>query len=99
MKHFRIPAYMFYGIVILIVALFLISYFGIKDANSCLSNPFVYGANKGSTSDSGDMFCTCIFDNNRYAPLYFDKENITVRLSDFITQNSSELLGVVLNES
>lgn len=77
MKSIQVSPIILGAIVILIVALFAISYFGIKDANSCLSNPLVYGAEKATSLDTGDLFCSCSFTNPRYTPLYFTADGMS----------------------
>lgn len=99
MKYFRVPSYIVYSMILIVVGLFLISYYGIKDANACLNNPLVYGATKASSLEGGDMFCSCSFDNELYAPLFFDKDNITTNLLDFTSEALSQPTGGIINES
>lgn len=69
---------MIYTLLGAILALVLIFSFAFKDGDQCLSNPLVYGAEKGSQSSGGDLFCTCTFANPDYYPIHFNKENMTV---------------------
>lgn len=58
---------------------FVIVLFMVKDGNSCISNPFLYGAEKAQTVDSGELSCQCSFPYNpNYSPFRFDKDNITI---------------------
>lgn len=72
-------------IIFILCFLFLVMGFcitlGFKDAKQCLGNPFVYGANEIENKETGDLYCTCYFENLKYAPFYFNNEEINV-LSD-----------------
>ncbi len=68
-------------IYVLLACLFLvlvIFVFALKDGNECVANPLQYGAERGSQSEGGDLFCTCYFENPSYYPLIFNKDNISV---------------------
>ena len=49
---------------------------GMKDAQQCLSNPFVFGANKITNYDTGGIRCTCSFQSPFYARFSFDTESV-----------------------
>ncbi len=55
---------------------------GFKDANQCLGNPFIYGANELESEVTGKLYCTCYFGSPEYAPFYFNNEEVAV-LTDF----------------
>ncbi len=54
---------------------------GLKDSKECLGNPLIYGANKISTPETGDLFCTCSFSSPDYAPFYFNEEKVSTLTS------------------
>lgn len=87
MGTLKIPTYVAYAFVILLFLVIGLFFFAVKDANECLANPFVYGAGKGTTDDSGKMFCTCSFSNQLYAPLYFNDQDISTD-RDYIVTNA-----------
>lgn len=78
MKNITIPTYLLYTLIVAILLISVIFFFAMKDGNKCIGNPLVYGAQKASTSDSGDITCSCSFSNPSYAPFYFDKNNMSV---------------------
>jgi len=86
MKLLNIHPVVFHGMWIIILSLLAIAYFGISDANACLGNPLVYGANKATTDVTGEMFCSCTFSNPSYAPLYFNHENISVNAEELFAE-------------
>ena len=52
-------------ILILIVIILLLSAFsmiGLKKADKCVSNPFVYGANELSRTNNAELRCSCSLD-------------------------------------
>ncbi len=53
-------------------------FFGLKDAEQCLRNPFKYGVDKIVNEDTGDIHCNCYFENPKYSSFYFTKEEIGV---------------------
>ena len=53
---------------------------GFKDYKACSGNPFTYGAEKMEGDRQGDLFCTCRFSNQDYAPFYFNNEEVAVLL-------------------
>lgn len=70
-------------LALLILGYLLIGYvgfFGFKDYKACSGNPFTYGAEKISSDATGDLFCTCTFSNPKYAPFYFNEEEVAVLL-------------------
>ena len=70
-----------------------------KDANSCLNNPLVYGAGKGSTTDGGNMFCSCSFEKDSEQRLLQMKVNTEISRSAMLeafVQISSVAISVYL---
>ncbi len=59
---------------LLLAGLFLV--LGIKDGQKCIGNPFIYGVNKMTSIETGDISCICNFGSPRYAPFYFDNDSI-----------------------
>lgn len=57
----------------------LIFLFSLNDGNDCLKNPLTYGAEKMSTTDTGNFSCSCSFTNLKYGQVYFDRNNISVQ--------------------
>ncbi len=53
-------------------------FMGMKDAQACVGNPFIYGANKITNEDTGDIYCSCSFWSQRYSRFYFDEDSIGV---------------------
>ena len=79
-----IPPYKIYQIMIglLVFAcliMFLALFLGSREGNTCLANSFTYGAKKLSSEETGDLTCTCSFGNPKYAPFFFNKEEIIVQ--------------------
>lgn len=75
--------HLLWTIIILLFGYMLIGYiafFSFEDSKQCLANPFTYGAEKIATENTGDLFCSCSFQNLEYAPFGFDKEEVAVRL-------------------
>ncbi len=70
-------------IALLVLGYLIIGYlvfWGFNDYKQCSGNPFTYGAEKISSYETGDLFCTCTFSNPHYAPFYFDSEEVAVLL-------------------
>lgn len=78
MKQITIPLYLLYGLLVAILLISAIFFFGMKDGNQCIGNPLLYGAEKASGPVSGDLTCSCGFSNPSYARFYFDKDNMSV---------------------
>lgn len=78
MKQITLPSYLVYTFIIGLLLIVTIFVFGMKDGNQCLSSPLVYGAQKASTPETGGAFCTCSFRDPDYAPLYFDKDGMSI---------------------
>lgn len=97
MKSIKINPFILHAMWIIILCLFLISFFGIKDANQCLNNPLIYGAKKATNDETGQMFCKCSFANPSYAPLYFDDANMSINQYDLFSQAPQSSLEGVLN--
>lgn len=96
MKQIKINSFVFHAMWVIILALFLISFFGIKDANECLSSPLIYGAKKATNPETGQMFCQCTFSNPAYAPLYFDDANMSINPDDLFSRASKSIVeGIV----
>ncbi len=47
-----------------------------REGNKCMSNPFVYGAEKLSETDTGKVICSCSFPNSNYEPFSFNEKGI-----------------------
>jgi len=62
--------------LLLFIGLFLT--LGFKDGKDCMSNPFIYGANKITNNDTGNLYCTCSFASFEYFNFYFDNEEVEV---------------------
>lgn len=92
-KKIQINVYLVLVYILVVMTLFIIAFFGIKDANACLSNPFVYGAQQGETEKSGHMFCSCSFQNPLFDPLYFNHENISLDREQILTGSFSGQVG------
>ncbi len=75
MKKERLIIY-FLCFALLLVGLFLV--LGFKDGQRCIGNPFIYGANKITNRDTGNLYCSCSFGNPNYTPFYFDNNSIGV---------------------
>ena len=75
MKRERIIIYIL--CFILLLAGFLIT-MGFKDAKQCLGNPFIYGINQLENKDTGNLYCTCNFQNQEYAPFSFNNKEVAV---------------------
>ena len=68
-------------ILILCFLLLLTGFFlalGFKDGKDCMGNPFIYGANKITNEDTGNLYCTCSFANFGYMNFYFNNEEVEV---------------------
>ncbi len=78
MKQITIPIYLLYSLLIAILAISAIFYFGMEDGGQCLANPLTYGAEKVSTDTSGPVACSCTYPNPIYSNFIFDEKNITV---------------------
>ena len=63
-------------LLFLLMGFFL--FLGFKEAQECVGNPFIYGANKITNEDSGNLYCSCSFGSPRYSPFYFDNEYLEV---------------------
>ena len=68
-----------YMICFLFLLMGFFLFLGLKDAKQCLGNPFIYGANKITNEDTGDLYCSCSFGSFEYAPFSFDKDSIDIR--------------------
>jgi len=51
---------------------------GLKDAEQCLANPFVYGAESITSDKTGNVHCSCNFESPNYAPFYFDNDSLEI---------------------
>lgn len=98
MKHIRVHWIVFHSMWLIIFLLFAISYFGINDANACLSNPLVYGADKATSDETGELFCSCTFSNPSYSPLYFNHENMSTKSEDLFSEASPGAIGVFIDD-
>tara|TARA_R100001530_G_scaffold100349_1_gene69744 strand:- start:183 stop:437 length:255 start_codon:yes stop_codon:yes gene_type:complete len=78
MKSITLPSYVVYALLIGIILISVIFFFAMRDGNSCLSNPMVYGARKATNAETGDIRCSCRFSDPSYAPFYFDTDKITI---------------------
>ncbi len=65
------------GLILCIFVMLLAMTFIIKNTKQCDANPFTYGVKKITPHDS-ELLCSCSFSNPRYAPFYFDKDNVSV---------------------
>ncbi len=63
------------AIIMLILTIFVL--LNAREGNKCLANPFVYGAKRAETTDSGKLICHCSFENQEYASFFFDSRNIS----------------------
>lgn len=97
MKQIKLNWFIFNAMWVIILALFLISFFGIKDANECLSNPLIYGAQKATNIETGGMFCRCTFSNPAYAPLYFDDANMSINPDDLFSEAPKSAVEGILD--
>lgn len=65
---------------IIILAVFVLLLFLlfqlINQGNSCIKNPFVYGARE-VTEEDNDLYCRCSFTDGAYSSFTFNKEGIT----------------------
>lgn len=76
MSSITIPKYLFYSLMIGILLISAIFFFAMKDGNSCISNPMIYGAKKATNDDTGSLQCSCSFSNLKYAPFYFNEKEM-----------------------
>ncbi len=97
MKPISINPFVLHSMWIIILALFLISFFGIKDANECLSNPLIYGAQKATNVETGQMFCSCTFSNPAYATLYFDDTKMSINHDDLFSEAPKSAVEGILD--
>lgn len=65
-------------LVLLLVMVVITFVFALRDGNTCIANPLTYGAEKLSTEETGDVFCSCGFSNPKYNRFIFDKHNVSV---------------------
>lgn len=65
-------------LILMTFIVLLLTYLSFNDGQKCVSNPFVYGADKLSSEETGNLFCSCSFSNPNYAPFYFNKENVSL---------------------
>ncbi len=79
MKTVIVSKYLFYGLIVGIILVSTIFVLAMKDGNSCISNPMIYGAKKAITDDSGPIMCSCSFLSPTYAPFYFDDKEIGIK--------------------
>ncbi len=76
-------------IISVMCLLFLIMGFslllGFRDAQECMGNPFVYGANKIVTDnkDTGGLYCSCSFGSYKYAGFDFNEDSLDIRKETF----------------
>jgi len=70
-------------ISITLVVTIMIFVFAFKDGNNCVSNPFIYGAEKVSKDPQGDLLCSCGFLDPKYKPFFFDKNGFFDGLVDY----------------
>jgi hypothetical protein len=75
----HIPFKLILGIlIVLCLAGFLFIMIGNNEGQKCLKNPLLYGANKMTNEDTGNLLCTCSLENPRYAQFYFNNEEVNV---------------------
>lgn len=72
MKRVTLPAFLVYTLLISIMIIVGIFFFAMKDGNACISDPLVYGVQKATTDQTGDITCSCKFSSPEYSTLYFD---------------------------
>ncbi len=65
-------------LTLLIVISITIFAFAFQDGDECINSPLTYGAEKLSSEETGDLFCSCFFTNPKYQRFSFDKNNMTV---------------------
>ncbi len=51
---------------------------GMRNAKQCLGNPFLYGVNKITNEDTGNLYCNCYFESFDYAPFSFDRDSLHI---------------------
>lgn len=78
MKEITLPAYVFYTLIIGIILISAIFFLAMRDGDSCISNPMIYGAKKAINKDTGSIRCSCSFSSPSYAPFYFDDEKMGI---------------------
>ena len=95
-NNLKIALLILMGLFILII-LFLV--LGFKEGSKCLENPFIYGANKITTRETGEIRCTCNFlENQKYAPFYFNTEEVKVLVREGIAADSPSQLNFTMEE-
>lgn len=92
MKTITLPSYVVYTVVLGLFLIVGIFYFAMEDGNACLNSPLVYGAEKASTPETGGALCSCSFVNDKYQPLYFDEDGMSV--DPFYGNFASEILDL-----
>lgn len=70
--------YIIYIMIFLFLIIGISLIFGFKDANQCLNNPLIYGANKLENQDTGSLTCICNFNSPEYASFYFNSEDVGI---------------------
>ncbi len=75
MKKERLVIYIL-CFALLLAGLFLV--LGFRDGQRCVGNPFIYGANKITNRDTGNIDCLCSFGSPKYSPFYFDNNSIGI---------------------
>lgn len=81
------------SLIALVIMAFVFLGMAFREGNKCTANPLIYGADKLSSTETGDFSCSCSFSNSNYDPLYFDKENI----SSLTNYQSTQLKGGNIN--
>ncbi len=85
-------------LTIIMGILILIGFFALgmayKEGNECIANPLTYGADKLSSTETGEFSCSCSFSNPKYEGLYFNKDNIST-LTNY--QSNTQLKGGNIN--
>lgn len=82
----------------LFVLILLFMVLGFRDGSKCLANPFIYGANKITSDETGEIRCVCSMDNPRYAPFYFNKDEVSLLIREGIAAGSPPQLNFTTKE-
>lgn len=71
----------FFSLALIILAISIliisISYYIYSKGNTCVSDPFVYGANELKEKSGDDFICSCVPPmNSIYGKFYFDSKGV-----------------------
>lgn len=83
--------------IFLIIIIFVL---GMRDGNSCLTNPFIYGADKITTQGplgTEGVSCQCTFKNPSFNSFSFNEDNVSLHSKITGPISLDDLKGIKLN--